>query len=146
MHPIGVVRRAEDAVQLEISKPYRAGLKQLDQFSHVIVFWWADKVDTDELRSIMVTDPPYAPDHTTGVFACRSEYRPNPLAVTTCRIEGVSEQEGIVRVTNIDAFDGTRIVDLKAYFPVCDRVKEAWIPQWLSDWPEWMPEDGLGLE
>ena len=36
--------------------------------------------------------------------------------------------------------------DLKAYFPVCDRVKESHIPEWLSDWPEWMPETGIGLE
>ena len=42
--------------------------------------------------------------------------------------------------------DGTRIVDLKAYFPVCDRVQEAKIPQWLAGWPEWMPENGIGLE
>jgi len=24
-------------------------------------------------------------------------------------------------------------------------VKEAKIPKWLSDWPEWMPEQGIGL-
>jgi hypothetical protein len=32
-------------------------------------------------------------------------------------------------------------VDLKAYFPVCDRVREAKVPEWISDWPEWV-EDG----
>jgi len=48
-------------------------------------------------------------------------------------------------VSDIDAYDGTPIVDLKAYFPVCDRVKEATIPEWLSNWPEWMPEQGIGL-
>jgi tRNA (Thr-GGU) A37 N-methylase len=48
-------------------------------------------------------------------------------------------------VADIDAYDGTPVIDLKAYFPVCDRVKEARIPAWLVDWPEWMPEEGLGL-
>jgi len=24
-------------------------------------------------------------------------------------------------------------------------VKEAKIPKWLSDWPEWMPEQGICL-
>ena len=48
-------------------------------------------------------------------------------------------------MADIDAYDGTPIVDLKAYFPVCERVKEAHIPEWLADWPEWMPEEGLGL-
>ena len=49
------------------------------------------------------------------------------------------------KVADIDAYDGTPIVDLKACFPVCERVKEAYIPEWLSDWPEWMPEEGIGL-
>ena len=55
------------------------------------------------------------------------------------------ETEGVVTVADIDAYDGTPIVDLKGYFPVCDRVKQTRIPEWLSDWPEWMPEDGIGL-
>ncbi len=51
-----------------------------------------------------------------------------------------------MRIADIDAYDGTPLVDLKAYFPVCDRVQEARIPEWLAGWPEWMPEEGLGLE
>ena len=63
-----------------------------------------------------------------------------------CRAVTVDEENGIIRVADIDAYDGTPIVDLKAYFPVCDRVKEAKIPEWLSNWPDWMPEQGIGLE
>lgn len=76
----------------------------------------------------------------------RSEYRPNPIALTTCRILACDEIEGVVKIAKIDAFDGSPIIDLKGYFPVCDRVREARIPGWLSFWPEWMPEDGMGLE
>jgi len=79
------------------------------------------------------------------VFATRAEYRPNPIAMTTCKILNVDEIMGIVKVADIDAYDDTPIVDLKAYFPVCDRVKRTRIPEWLSDWPEWMPEEGIGL-
>lgn len=145
IHLIGYIRRSEDSVNLEILEPFRPALKQLDHFSHVMVFWWADKHDNEESRSIMQTDPPYAKGKVTGVFATRAEYRPNPIAMTTCKLLAVDEERGIVQVTNIDAYDGTPIVDLKAYFPVCDRVREARIPEWLSDWPEWMPEEGLGL-
>lgn len=145
MYPIGYIRR-KDGIHLEILEPFRPALRQLDQFTHVMVFWWADKHDNEKSRSIMQTKPPYAADKVTGVFACRSEYRPNPIAMTVCRILNVDEEKGIVRVTNIDAFDGTPVVDLKAYFPVCERIKDAHIPEWLSDWPEWMPEEGIGLE
>ena len=77
----------------------------------------------------------------TGVFACRAEYRPNPIALTVCKLLAVDEAQGVVRVADIDAYDGTPVVDLKAYFPVCERVKEAHIPAWLSDRPDWIPEE-----
>jgi tRNA-Thr(GGU) m(6)t(6)A37 methyltransferase TsaA len=146
MVPIGRVRRDDDAVVLEIDAPFRPALKQLGHFSHVMVFWWADQFDNDEFRTMLQTEPPYAQGHMTGVFATRAPYRPNPVAMTTCPIVGVDEEAGLVTVSNLDAFDGTRIVDLKAYFPVCDRVQDAHIPDWLADWPEWMPEAGIDLE
>lgn len=143
--PIGTVRRSAHEITLEIFEPYRPALKQLDHFSHVIVLWWADQHDNEKSRSYLQTHPPYAEEHLTGIFATRAEYRPNPVALTTCKQLGVDEVSGIVQVAEIDAYDGTPIIDLKAYFPVCDRVREAHIPEWLSDWPEWMPEEGLGL-
>lgn len=146
IYPIGYIRRSEGGIHLEIGEPFRPALKQLDHFSHVMVFWWADRFDNAEGRSTLQCRPPYAEEHVTGVFATRSPLRPNPIAMTTCKLLGVDEENGVVRIADIDAFDGTRIVDLKAYFPVCDRVREAHIPEWLSDWPEWMPDDGVGLE
>lgn len=146
MHAIGTVQREDGAVCLEIAAPYRPALLNLDRFSHVMVFWWPQHVDTEAYRGVLQVDPPYAAEHRSGVFATRSPVRPNPIAMTTCKLLGVDEAAGVVRVANIDAFDGTPIVDLKAYFPVCDRVRTAHIPPWLSDWPAWMPEDGIGLE
>jgi tRNA-Thr(GGU) m(6)t(6)A37 methyltransferase TsaA len=138
--PIGKVRKTKNGFNLEIFAPFRPALRQLDRFSHVIVVWWAHKHDNEESHSKTQTQPPYA-DKLTGVFACRAEYRPNPLAITTCKILEVDEQNGIVRVPWIDACSNTPIVDLKAYFPVCDRIKHPHIPEWLQGWPEWMPEE-----
>jgi len=145
MYPIGRIRRSKNDINLEILEPFRQALKQLDHFSHVMVFWWAHKHDNKKSRSALQCEPPYAKGKTTGVFATRAEYRPNPIAMTTCKILKVDEIKGIITVADIDAYDSTPIVDLKAYFPVCDRVRNAKIPEWLSDWPEWMPEEGIGL-
>ncbi|UCC27435.1 MAG: SAM-dependent methyltransferase [Candidatus Bathyarchaeota archaeon] len=145
MFPIGYIRRREEGIILEVLEPFRPALKQLDCFSHVMVFWWAHKHDNKKSRSALQCEPPYAKGRVTGVFATRAEYRPNPIAMTTCKILGVNETKGTVAVADIDAYSDTPIVDLKAYFPVCDRVKEARIPAWLSDWPDWMPEEGIGL-
>jgi tRNA-Thr(GGU) m(6)t(6)A37 methyltransferase TsaA len=149
MHPIGRVRRGTDGIHIQIDEAYRPGLKQLDGFSHVMVFWWADWFDQPEYRANperLQMEPPYAQGHVTGVFASRAPYRPNPIAMTTCVLRSVDEAQGRLEVGDMDAVDGTPVVDLKAYFGVCDRVREAHIPDWLADWPEWMPENGIGLE
>lgn len=140
VNPIGSVQKTNEGFSIQVNEPFRPGLRQLEHFSHVIVVWWADKHDNQESRSKITTTPPYA-DKLTGVFACRAEYRPNPIAVTTCKILEVDEQKGVIKVPWIDAYSGTPVLDLKAYFPVCDRVKEARIPEWLKGWPEWMPEE-----
>jgi tRNA-Thr(GGU) m(6)t(6)A37 methyltransferase TsaA len=146
IYPIGTVQRVGDRVHLQIDEPFRPGLKQLEHFSHVMVFWWADRFDDEPSRQTLHSRPPYAEEHLTGVFAMRSPYRPNPIAMTTCKLLASDEETGVVSVSGIDAFDGTRVVDLKAYFPICDRVRDVHIPEWLSDWPEWMPEEGMDLE
>ncbi len=146
VYAIGRVRREEEVVVLEIDAPFRPALKDLDHFSHVMVFWWADEFDTEEDRARLHINPPYAPDRSTGVFATRSPFRPNPIAVTTCPLISLDEGAGRLIVTGIDALDGTRILDLKAYFPICDRVQEVRMPEWLTGWPEWMPEIGTVLQ
>ena len=61
-------------------------------------------------------------------------------------ILSVDHGTGEVEIVSIDAFDGTPVLDLKAYFPSCDRVRDVRVPKWAADWPEWLPDEGLGLE
>ena len=68
------------------------------------------------------------------------------IGLTTAKILGIDHVQGEIKIANIDAFDGTPVLDLKAYIPVCDRVENVRVPEWASDWPEWLPEEGLGLE
>ncbi|NLX10747.1 MAG: SAM-dependent methyltransferase [Chloroflexi bacterium] len=145
MNPIGTVRRANGSITVQIDAPYRPALKALDTFSHVIVFWWAVLYDEPQYRQALVVPLPYAENREAGVFACRAPVRPNLIMATVCAIESVDEASGEVRVTNIDAFDGTPVVDLKAYYPVTDRVQNAHISGYLEGWPEWFPTEGLGL-
>ncbi len=146
LYSIGRVRRSDDEVVLEINAPLRPALKDLEQFSHVMVFWWADQFDNDEDRAKLFIHPPYAPEHAMGVFATRSPFRPNPIAMTTCPILDVDMEQGEIAITGIDAMDDTQIIDLKAYFPICDRVRDAKLPPWLNGWPEWMPRVGTCLQ
>ncbi len=145
LFPIGHVRRKGEETFIEILEPYRPALKELDKFSHVIIFWWAHENDIDEIRNStewQIT-PPYGEDApVTGIFATRAEYRPNPIAITTTNILELNERKGILKVGGLDAFDDTPVVDIKAYFSICDRVRDCHIAPWLKDWPEWL-EDGI---
>jgi tRNA-Thr(GGU) m(6)t(6)A37 methyltransferase TsaA len=144
--PVGYVRRENERTYLEILPAYIPALKELEHFSHVQVFWWFNEFQDDMYRQTTQSErAPYeAP--VLGVFACRSPVRPNPIGLTTAEILSIDHDQGKVEIVNIDAFDDTPILDLKAYFPVCDRVENVRVPEWASDWPEWLPEEGLGLE
>jgi tRNA (adenine37-N6)-methyltransferase len=145
LQPIGRTRAGENRFWLEIDAPFRAGLDKLDNFGHVIALWWAHERDNEADRKTTVTEIPYAGNMPAGVFACRAEYRPNPIAVTVCQILSVDAKAGTVTVPYMDAFDGSPLLDLKAYFPVSDRVRECRVPDWVKDWPEWF-EDAYKLE
>jgi tRNA-Thr(GGU) m(6)t(6)A37 methyltransferase TsaA len=146
LRPIGTVRRRGEEVWLDVEEVYRPALRELDRFSHVIALWWASGHDDDTSRSTLQTELPYAPGVRAGVFACRSEYRPNPIALTVCGIVEVDEASGRVRVGDIDAFDGSPLLDIKPYIGVVDRVADITVPEWFAGWPEWLPEEGIGLD
>ena len=64
----------------------------------------------------------------TGVFATRSPGRPNPIGHFVTPLLG--RQESTLRIGDIEAFDGTPVIDIKGYFSQSDSVPEARIPDW----------------
>ncbi|MDP8248777.1 MAG: excinuclease ABC subunit UvrA [Candidatus Tritonobacter lacicola] len=137
--PIGVVRKDDGRTYLDIREPFIPALKQLEHFSHVRVLWWFDKLQDDKYRKVTRVTPPYENAPLTGVFASRSPVRPNPIGLSTAKILVVDPDKGVIEISGIDAYDNTPVIDLKPYFPVCDRVKDVSVPEWISHWPEWMP-------
>ena len=146
LRPIGaVVRSDREGPHLQLDEAFRPGLESLALFSHALIIWWADRHDNDDSRSILQTELPYAPGVTAGVFACRAEYRPNPIAITVCELRDIDGAAGVVEVVDIDAYDGTPVLDIKPYIGVTDRVGKVETPDWFEGWPEWLPETGIGL-
>lgn len=63
-----------------------------------------------------------------GVFATRSSFRPNLLALSSVKIEkiGLSEKEApVIYVTGADLLDQTPIYDIKPYLPYSDAHPDA---------------------
>lgn len=129
LNPIGKVHEVEESTKLILEKKYEPALHGLDENSHVWVLWWFDRNDTADKRSVLQVHPCGNPENPlTGVFACRSPYRPNLIALSLCRI--LSVKNNVVEVENIDAFDGTPILDLKPYVPGYDSADDAVTPKW----------------
>jgi tRNA-Thr(GGU) m(6)t(6)A37 methyltransferase TsaA len=74
----------------------------------VIVLTWLDRARRDVLR-VHPRDDVSRPE--TGVFATRSQDRPNPIGLHRTTVESI--EGGRVRVSNLEAVNGTPIVDLK---------------------------------
>ena len=93
------------------------GLSGLDAGTEVLVLTWLDRAD----RSVLQVHP--RGDQTrpkTGVFATRAPDRPNPIGLH--RVEIVSIEGLRMRVRNLEAIDGTPIVDVKPLLgPIGER-------------------------
>ena len=82
----------------------------------VLVLTWLDRARRDVLQVHPRGDPSRA---VQGVFATRSPDRPNPIGLH--RVVVVSIEGHRVRVRDLEALDGTPILDLK---PVLGRLDE----------------------
>lgn len=137
--PIGRVSRQDGRTLLVLDPTYRKALKGLSDFSHLQILWWCHRTDDVASRERLVFDPPFdAP--TLGIFGSRAPMRPHPIGLTTVRLLTVDPAEGILVVEGLDAEEGTPLIDLKPYLPLYDRVADPQVPNWASDWPEWIPE------
>lgn len=146
VRPVGVVHADEGSFSIEIAEPFRPALLGLDGFSHILVFWWCDHVDTPRCRSETVCRKPYTKGpETIGIFATRSPVRPNPLALSVAPILSIDAVAGVITVPFIDADDGTPVLDIKPYIPATERMRDVNVPTWSSHWPQWY-EDNWGFD
>lgn len=74
----------------------------------VMVLTWLDRAHRDVLRVHPRGDTSRAMQ---GVFSTRSPHRPNPIGLH--RVEVASVEDDRVRVRNLEAVDGTPVVDVK---------------------------------
>jgi tRNA-Thr(GGU) m(6)t(6)A37 methyltransferase TsaA len=131
MQPIGRVQKSEDRTLIVLDEQYQPGLLGLEGFSHIHVFWWFDRNDTPEKRDVLQVHPMGDSENPlTGVFATRSPLRPNLIALSLCRIVSVAGH--VVEVEEIDAFDGTPVLDIKPFIGAHDAAPDAATPEWLE--------------
>ena len=141
--PIGMVRLENGRYYLDIDKRVLPALMTLDEYSHIQMIWWFNLYDSEETRNYLVMDKPYINGPAkVGVLATRGPVRPNPIAVTACRLLNADMLNGILEVDYTDAESGTPILDIKPYHPSSDIVRDVQMPAWCSHWPSSVEESG----
>lgn len=104
--------------RIEIFLEFEEGLKDIETFSHVILFYLFDRAG-----QIQLVRPPFLDDEPHGVFATRHPCRPNGIGISTVKLE--SRHGHILQVSGIDVLDQTPLIDLKPYVPRFDCFAEA---------------------
>jgi tRNA-Thr(GGU) m(6)t(6)A37 methyltransferase TsaA len=101
---------------LNFEAQYREGLRDLRAGNEILVLTWLDRARRD-LLVVHPRDNPAGP--TRGVFSTRSADRPNPIGLH--RVQVIDIHETRIHVRNLEAVDGTPVLDLK---PVLGAVGE----------------------
>ena len=118
-------------------------LRGLDGFSYIWLIWGFSANDAAESGgqwSPTVRPPRLGGNVRMGVFATRSPYRPNPVGLSSVRLESI-EADGdnglVLIVSGADLMDGTPIYDVKPYVAYADAYPEA--RSGFVDDHEWHP-------
>ncbi len=106
-------------------------LQGLQEFSHVEVLFVFDQVEPSKIVSGARRPRNNVDWPKVGIFAQRGKNRPNRLGSTICRIISVNGRE--IQVEELDAIDGTPVVDLKP-------VMSEFLPRSPVDQPAWSSE------
>lgn len=96
--------------EVEVFENFEPGLDDIDGFSHIILIF----VFHESLERKLYAHPPFD-GKKRGIFATRSPHRPNPVGMTVVKLEG--REENILKISGLDMFEGTPILDIKPYTP-----------------------------
>lgn len=115
--------------EITINAAWSEALDGLEGFSHIWVVWWIDRFDEPPER--LHVHPEGRKDMPlVGLFATRSPHRPCPIGITAVRLLGCKGRRLLVE--GLDAFEGTRVLDIKPYLRRGDLIPEAGAPEWLE--------------
>jgi tRNA-Thr(GGU) m(6)t(6)A37 methyltransferase TsaA len=132
---IGVVETNEkQEAKIHIFPEFCSGLKGIKAFSHLLIFYWIHLRDNEKDRHTLLVFPRrHTMNEETGVFACRSPSRPNPIGL--CVVELLTIEECVLTVEGLDALEGSPIIDIKPYLPRADAIPDATVPDWTLRGP-----------
>lgn len=121
LKPIGFVRNGITACspgemrdvtsQIIIDEKYVSALAGIQEYSHIYILFWFHRRRLDMSTVTLVHPRGRADLPLVGIFAARSQARPNPIGLTLVELQALSGR--ILTVCGLDAIDGTPVIDIK---------------------------------
>ncbi len=114
---------------VEVFAEFQEGLANLEGFERIWLLFWLDRAAPYRLKV-----KPYMDDKMRGLFATRAPSRPNPIGMSCVKL--LSVEGNVLGVAEIDALDGTPLLDIKPYVGKldCFNVKRSgWLQNILNN-------------
>jgi tRNA (adenine37-N6)-methyltransferase len=137
---IGVVRNGMREPRVEgwenvlsdiiVRKNLTDALDGIEGYSHVLVLFYLHKVSDDERNRIKIHPRGDERYPLQGIFATRTQHRPNPVGVSVVAL--VRRRRNVLRVRGLDAINGTPILDIKPYVAHYDAPSDPRVPEWIN--------------
>ena len=109
--------------QVEIFPEYQQGLKDIEGFSHLILFYYFNRSKEEKL-----IEKPFLEDEPHGIFSIRGPHRPNHIGFSVVKLEKI--EGNMVTFSEVDILDSTPLLDIKPYISHFDsrkNVKNGWL-------------------
>ncbi len=122
----GIVDSLKAVIMFEPEYNNPDAFRGLEGFSHIWLLWGFSDNGRDSWAP-MVKPPRLGGNKRMGVFATRSPFRPNPIGLSSVKLNGVeyTDQGPVLHVSGADLMDHTPIYDIKPYLPYTDSHPEA---------------------
>lgn len=118
----GLVEELKGTIVFEPEYRNLDALKGLEGYNYIWILWQFEGVDRNTW-SAMVRPPRLGGNKNMGVFATRSPFRPNPIGLSSVKLESIeweSKRGPLLHVSGIDLRHNTPIYDIKPYLPYAD--------------------------
>jgi tRNA-Thr(GGU) m(6)t(6)A37 methyltransferase TsaA len=126
----GASESQEVISELVIDSDLAGIIDGLEDFSHLLVLYWAHCIDEDQ-RSIVRAHPIGRKDlPLVGIFATCSPARPNPVCAMVVRL--LERKGNILKVQGLDAIDGSPLVGIKPYNPSYYVAEDVKVADWMA--------------
>ncbi|MBQ3710438.1 MAG: tRNA (N6-threonylcarbamoyladenosine(37)-N6)-methyltransferase TrmO [Bacteroidales bacterium] len=123
----GIIESLQGTIVFEPDYRIPEAVRGLEEFSHLWLIWEFSEAKRDSW-SPTVRPPRLGGNIRKGVFATRSPFRPNPIGLSSVKLEKIEMDPKlgpVLHVSGADLMDGTPIYDIKPYIVYTDSHPKA---------------------